>query len=1041
DFESLFDATRALKCGVSGPVSFKLLNDTFNESLSLQKAIGASKINTITFYTPKSKVNNVVLISKAYSVLNLSKASHYYFKNITFTTSQTKNNNTLIELQNNSNHNVFDSCKIMGNKATLYTLFAHASDSNTITNSHVTGSQFGIKISGIDTARFAFGNSVIGNKIRYYQKRAFEADHNFGLTFTNNNIDSTTTDSTLCRAHTTVKVSNSYRSVVKANKIFSYGEAFHLNWYYAYVNNKPKNTQIANNLFVSSGNNGVRLADINGLSFLHNTLVLQTINEGAVFGNIQNATLVNNIFFVRKAGNGGLTINSLVNSYFDYNNLFIKGTNMPIVINKKGYNNQNQLSNIAQINTRGTALNPYFYNFKPTTGALVGKGLTTTTITDIDQKTRISLTDTLVDIGCHELNPAQYALAIKKIIAPISVTSVNNNVIIAIENTGTDTFINEKILVHYSTDSGKTYIADTLNITKLEPGDTINFKFKQQWQPIRTGTFLLKAKITKALTQNAIDSSSLEIELCTGIAGVYTIGKNKDFENLAQAAQALQCGITGSVVFMVDSGTYEQQIIIDKIKGASASHTVTFLGYNKATIQYHGTSKTDRYGLILKGAKNVSFNGFIFTGVGIYASGVMFTQVADYNSIKNCVFNFPTYSQYENNLPIAFSSHISGVFDGKNGSYNHIDSCQFIGGYAAISINGIYGFGCRGNIISNNQFNKSHLFAIQLKSCDSTFIIGNTLIDSLRRVYNGIGLKQCSRSNIFNNIIRAQTPIRFESENTANPTDTSHIYNNQMPQASNAFVALGSNNINYYHNSTVCSGDIIYESNCKGLNIANNQFYSTKSGNLMVLDTADFNLFDFNNYYTPNSNYYGRFNGTDIYGLKAFVKVMFPHNQRVYNQEPWFKSSSNLHLSKLSPQFAGKYVNINRDFDGDKRCKVSPMVGADEGNGVNSIPKVRFNIDDSLAIDYEIVVINNSNTSGGELIYWYLNDTLVSKSSDFTFTPTHYGQYVLKLVHKSCVGIDSLTDTFVVVKAFKAPIANFYTKRKVFRATEPINLF
>ncbi|MBK7631230.1 MAG: hypothetical protein IPJ23_11120 [Ignavibacteriales bacterium] len=71
--------------------------------------------------------------------------------------------------------------------------------------------------------------------------------------------------------------------------------------------------------------------------------------------------------------------------------------------------------------------------------------------------------------------------------------------------------------------------------------------------------------------------------LTTGIfsqplSGNYTIGgTSSNFDSLSHVVNALvNGGVSGAVVFNIRPGTYEEQVIIPEISGASSSNTITF---------------------------------------------------------------------------------------------------------------------------------------------------------------------------------------------------------------------------------------------------------------------------------------------------------------------------------------------------------------------------------------------------------------------------------------------------------------------------------
>lgn len=68
-------------------------------------------------------------------------------------------------------------------------------------------------------------------------------------------------------------------------------------------------------------------------------------------------------------------------------------------------------------------------------------------------------------------------------------------------------------------------------------------------------------------------------EDCTPLSGTYTIGPavGNNFPSFTAAVQKMNwCGLGGAVTFLVQSGTYTEQIELGPIPGNSATHTITF---------------------------------------------------------------------------------------------------------------------------------------------------------------------------------------------------------------------------------------------------------------------------------------------------------------------------------------------------------------------------------------------------------------------------------------------------------------------------------
>lgn len=129
-------------------------------------------------------------------------------------------------------------------------------------------------------------------------------------------------------------------------------------------------------------------------------------------------------------------------------------------------------------------------------------------------------------------------------------------------------------------------------------------------------------------------------------AGTYTIDKNKpagagNFISFNAAKDAMRCGIDGPVVFDVNGGVYNEQLILTSIEGTSDINTVTFKG-NGNTIQYSSVSSAERAVIKLRGASHIILDSLVIDAApkgdpaGRYGYGVQFIDNADSNIVRRC---------------------------------------------------------------------------------------------------------------------------------------------------------------------------------------------------------------------------------------------------------------------------------------------------------------------------------------------------------------------------------------------------------------------
>jgi hypothetical protein len=118
--------------------------------------------------------------------------------------------------------------------------------------------------------------------------------------------------------------------------------------------------------------------------------------------------------------------------------------------------------------------------------------------------------------------------------------------------------------------------------------DTAHVRFTGANQYNFSGTWNLKffTSLPNGVTDVNFNNDTLAASGCVGLLGAYTIGGTPGPNNFATfnaAISAMSCGIAGPVVFNVVAGTYNGQIDIPAITGASAVNTVRFIGSGMAS--------------------------------------------------------------------------------------------------------------------------------------------------------------------------------------------------------------------------------------------------------------------------------------------------------------------------------------------------------------------------------------------------------------------------------------------------------------------------
>jgi len=189
-------------------------------------------------------------------------------------------------------------------------------------------------------------------------------------------------------------------------------------------------------------------------------------------------------------------------------------------------------------------------------------------------------------------------------------------------------------------------------------------------------------------------------------AGTYTINSAQptggtNYQTFADAINGLGCGIAGPIVYNVAPGTYNEQVTIPQIAGASATNTITFNG-NGATLDFGALATTAlRSGITLNGADHIIIDSLNINGsAGTFAWGITLTNQADSNIIRKCNINIGNLTATTTNfIGVVLNGSVSAVTtSGNNANGNLFDRNTIVGGY--------YGFYAYGNSSSSNLDNK-----------------------------------------------------------------------------------------------------------------------------------------------------------------------------------------------------------------------------------------------------------------------------------------------------------------------------------------------
>jgi len=282
NFQSFTDVAAILNTvGICGPTVFNVASATYSENVYLGDIPGSSSINTITFNGADATTTILTYDGAAIeATLQMEGTNNINFKNLTFETTKTTTDAWCVHLSGEVNKLTMDSCRFImpiATTADVFGLVASASltaestagenaDSVTVTNSYFVGGQGGIFIEG--ATAFSYGFNFSNNEFNEHEVQAIGTDNVEDIVIYNNSINYTGTTTTCDGIY--LYDSNNFR--VNNNKINV--PDFGL---YIFDGNDgyttTTNSEVINNMIISSADASIRFSDIENTNVYHNSLI------------------------------------------------------------------------------------------------------------------------------------------------------------------------------------------------------------------------------------------------------------------------------------------------------------------------------------------------------------------------------------------------------------------------------------------------------------------------------------------------------------------------------------------------------------------------------------------------------------------------------------------------------------------------------------------------------------------------------------------------------------------------------------------------
>ncbi|MDP6401080.1 MAG: NosD domain-containing protein, partial [Candidatus Marinimicrobia bacterium] len=413
DYATFYAAASALSSyGISGPVTFNVLNGTYDGDFSLNSISGTSEANTVTFQSFSGSAGDVILTDSYYYanyVVKLNGADHVNFKNMTFDRSTTGSGYTrLIEIRSGTDYITFDNCVFKGydhnsnntNYSLIYTYSSDQYDGIVVKNCTFTdGGGYAIDLrkgttggTGLEIIDNTFTDTYGGIYAKYFD----------GITIRGNTIKGPGLDDTGIRLEYCDSA-----NVVEDNSIYGPDMTYGLYLTYCQAASGSE-TAIVNNL-ISVEDYGIYMHQYNTYqNVYYNSVKVRDSNALYYHSNNDQFDSKNNIFYSASSASPALYVNDSSGFTGNYNDLFSNYTYPVYFIGNQTFTEYQATGNGAN----SVNLEPVYNTdstLVPMRLALDNLGTPITGITDdINGSTR---SETTPDMGAIEFTPSGSALS------------------------------------------------------------------------------------------------------------------------------------------------------------------------------------------------------------------------------------------------------------------------------------------------------------------------------------------------------------------------------------------------------------------------------------------------------------------------------------------------------------------------------------------------------------------------------------------------------------------------------------------------------
>lgn len=430
------------------------------------------------------------------------------------------------------------------------------------------------------------------------------------------------------------------------------------------------------------------------------------------------------------------------------------------------------------------------------------------------------------------------------------------------------------------------------------------------------------------------------------LGGTYSIGPAGDYLSFSEAVQALvDGGVRSAVVFNVEDGTYNEQIIIPPIENTSDKNTVFFQSAsgNSASVilTYTPAGEKDNYTVRLDEARHLQFRGLTFQSLGT-DSAIIFNLI---NGTGNLVFLNNRFIGSTSET-LAYGSLITGE-ENWMGNNVIVRNNLFINGDKGLVLVGNMMENSSGYVVEHNTFQNQSNNGILIMFGSAPRVTGNEITSNSTGDFSGIAFLYCDSTLVAgkNRIIAPDAKdgygialMRYDGGSQNHGIASNNfIHLNAEPTGTIAagLLVYETDQAKILNNTVILTGDLINSRsvylmvNYENIDITNNILVNRAGGYTVYADLPSGVVLDYNNLYT-NGFFLGLWDGSRYSDLSAWRSAS---GQDVHSLsvDPEFDNVDDPHFpNPLLNDMGTPLTEVADDIDGEMRDSTHPDIGADE---------------------------------------------------------------------------------------------------------------